>query len=106
MAALADAGYVQTSRTRNADDRQEFFNQANARMLPCLDSQANFVMVDAGGRADAVVAHFAANRILLPSARFRRSDKSIRVSIGRSSGNARILARVGPHVGPQDVDVS
>jgi histidinol-phosphate aminotransferase len=30
-AALDDRGYVQASRTRNADDRQEFFNQANAR---------------------------------------------------------------------------
>ena len=84
VAALDDAGYVQTSRTRNADDRQEFFNQANARMLPCLDSQANFVMVDAGGRADAVVAHFAANRILLPSP-FPPLGQHVRVSIGRSA---------------------
>jgi histidinol-phosphate aminotransferase len=84
VAALDDAGYVQASRTRNADDRQEFFNQANARMLPCLDSQANFVMVHGNGRADAAIAHFTANRILLPSP-FPPLDQYIRVSIGTSA---------------------
>jgi histidinol-phosphate aminotransferase len=83
VAALDDDGYVQLSRTRNADDRQEFFNQANARMLPCLDSQANFVMVHTGGRAE-VVGHFAANRILLPSP-FPPLGQYVRVSIGRSA---------------------
>lgn len=29
VAALGDTGYVRASRTRNADDRQEFFNQAS-----------------------------------------------------------------------------
>jgi histidinol-phosphate aminotransferase len=81
VAALGDPGYIQASRIRNADHRQEFFNQANARMLRCLDSQANFVMLAAGRSADAVVAHFAAHRIVLP-APFPLLEEYVRVSIG------------------------
>jgi histidinol-phosphate aminotransferase len=84
VAALDDTGYVQASRTRNADDRQEFFNQANARMLRCLDSQANFVMVHANGSAEAVVAHFRANHILLPDP-FPPLEQYVRVSLGTPS---------------------
>jgi len=83
VAALDDTGYVQASRTRNADDRQEFLNQANARMLRCLDSQANFVMVQASGLAEAVVAHFAASQISLPRP-FPPLEQYVRVSIGTS----------------------
>jgi histidinol-phosphate aminotransferase len=84
VAALDDTGYVQACRTRNADDRQEFFNQANARMLRCLDSQANFVMVHANGSAEAVVAHFRANHILLPDP-FPPLEQYVRVSLGTPS---------------------
>jgi histidinol-phosphate aminotransferase len=81
VAALGDSEYVQASRTRNADDRQEFFNQANARMLRCLDSQANFVMLDTSGVAHPVAPHFAANRIVLPPP-FSPLEQYVRVSIG------------------------
>jgi histidinol-phosphate aminotransferase len=83
-AALDDAGYVQASRERNADNRQEFFNQAHARMLRCLDSQANFVMVDADGQAGAVFSHFATNQMLLP-APFPLFEQYVRVSIGTAA---------------------
>ena len=66
IAALDDGEYVRASRTRNTDDRQGFFNQANARMLRWLDSQANFVMLSANGSPEAVIEHFAGNRIALP----------------------------------------
>ena len=81
IAALEDGKHVQTSRMKNADDRQEFFNQANARMLRWLDSQANFVMVTGTGSPDPVIAHFAANRISLPRP-FAPLDQYIRVSLG------------------------
>jgi histidinol-phosphate/aromatic aminotransferase/cobyric acid decarboxylase-like protein len=67
IAALEDGPYVQTSRMRNADERQEFFNQANARMLRWLDSQTNFVMLSVIGSPDPVIAHFAANRSPCPA---------------------------------------
>ena len=45
-AALDDVEYVRIGVKRNTDDRQEFMNQANARMLRCIDSQTNFVMMN------------------------------------------------------------
>ena len=78
-AALADTDYVRASRIRNADDRQEFFNQANARMVRWIDSQTNFVMLNVGRPAEQVVTHFKSNRILLPEPRF---DKYVRVTLG------------------------
>src|SRR2546429_13391 len=36
--ALADTAHVKKIAHLNSNDRQEFFNQANARMLRCLDS--------------------------------------------------------------------
>ena len=81
VAALDDTEYVQAIRTRNTDERQEFFNQANARMLRWIDSQTNFVMLDVSGLADAVVPHFAASRIVLPRP-FPPLEQYVRVSIG------------------------
>jgi histidinol-phosphate aminotransferase len=79
-AALDDTGHVRTSLSRNADDRQEFMNQATARMLR-LDSLTNFVMIDTGRPAIEVVEHFRKHGILVagPVPGF---DKDIRVSLG------------------------
>lgn len=79
-AALDDSGHVRTSVIRNTDDRQEFLNQATARMLR-LDSLTNFVMVDTGRPALEVLEHFRKHGILLggPVPEF---DKHIRVSLG------------------------
>jgi histidinol-phosphate aminotransferase len=79
-AALDDTAHVRTSVTRNTDDRQEFLNQATARMLR-LDSLTNFVMVDTGRPALEVVEHFRKHGILVagPVPSF---DKDIRVSLG------------------------
>ena len=81
VAALGDSEYVRVSRLRNADDRQEFFNQANARMVRWIDSQTNFVMINADRPAEQVVAHFESNRILLPQP-YARFEKYVRVSLG------------------------
>jgi histidinol-phosphate aminotransferase len=40
-AALEDSAYVRMAAKRNSDDRQEFMNQVNARMLRAIDSHAN-----------------------------------------------------------------
>jgi histidinol-phosphate aminotransferase len=84
MAALADIDYVRASRIRNADDRQEFFNQANARMARWIDSQTNFVMLNADRPAEQVVAHFDSNQILL-SRPYAGFEKNVRVSLGTSA---------------------
>jgi histidinol-phosphate aminotransferase len=79
-AALDDTEYVRTSVNRNTDDRQEFFNQATARMLR-PDSVTNFVMLDTGRGAVEVVEHFR-NHGILVSGPFQGFDQNIRVSLG------------------------
>jgi histidinol-phosphate aminotransferase len=91
-ASLADVDHVRMSAARNRDARQEFFNQANARMLRVIDSHANFVMLDVlppmgpviphkGRPAEAVLAHFATEEVVLPPV-FGAMDQHIRVSLG------------------------
>jgi len=79
--ALGDTEHVVESVKRNADDRQEFFNQANARMVRGFDSHANFVMINTGRRAVEVVEHFRKNNIALPPP-IPSFDEHIRVSLG------------------------
>ena len=78
-AALDDTAHVRTSVTRNTDDRQEFLNQATARMLR-LDSLTNFVMVGTGRPAVEVVDHFRKHDILV-SGPVPGFEKDIRVSL-------------------------
>jgi histidinol-phosphate aminotransferase len=81
VAALDDVEHVRMSASRNTDDRQEFFNQANARMLRWIDSQTNFVMLHCARPAVEVIEHFEKHEILVgpPIPAF---EKSIRISLG------------------------
>jgi len=81
IAALNDVDHVRMSVSRNADDRQEFFNQANARMLRAIDSQTNFVMLNTERGAFEVVEHFKRHHVLV-SGPIPSFDKYIRVSLG------------------------
>jgi histidinol-phosphate aminotransferase len=80
-AALDDSEHVGQSISRNLDDRQEFLNQANARMIRSIDSRANFVMLDAARPATDIVEHFRANEILV-SGPVPGFVNHIRVSMG------------------------
>jgi histidinol-phosphate aminotransferase len=89
VAALDDVEHVRVSASRNTDARQEFFNQANARMLRWIDSQTNFVMLHGAHPAVArpaveVIEHFKEHEILVgpPIPSF---EKSIRVSLGTAA---------------------
>jgi histidinol-phosphate aminotransferase len=80
-AALDDPGYVRTTVNTIGDERQEFLNQANARMLRSIDSLTNFVMLNTGRPSTEVVDHFARHRILVAGP-VPGYDKYIRVSLG------------------------
>jgi len=84
IAALDDSDHVRMNVLRNADDRQEFFNQANARMLRPIDSQTNFVLLDTERPAAGIVEHFRINGVLV-SGPFAAFDTHIRVSLGTPS---------------------
>ena len=79
--ALDDLEHVRTSARRNQDDRQEFCNQANARMLRTIDSHTNFVMLHVSRPAVETVEHFRKNGVLVAGP-FPEFDKYIRVSLG------------------------
>jgi histidinol-phosphate aminotransferase len=83
-AALDDRDYLSSCVDRIADDRQEFLNQANARMLRSIDSLTNFVMLDTGRPSRDVVAHFAKHRILVAGS-LKGFENYIRVSLGTAA---------------------
>src|SRR5262245_10395442 len=80
-AAVEDTEHVQLTVQRNGNHRQEFFNQANARMLRTIDSQANFVMLNTNRPAGEIVEHFKTNRVLIAGP-FPGYDTYVRVSLG------------------------
>jgi histidinol-phosphate aminotransferase len=80
-AALADSAYVQMAAKRNADDRQEFMNQVNARMLRAIDSHANFVLMNPLRPVSEVIPHLEKGNVLVAPP-IPVMDKYIRVSLG------------------------
>jgi len=81
LAALDDAPSVAEFIKRNEDARQEFFNQAMARMLKPIDSHTNFVMMNTHHPAEQAIEHFRKNNVLI-GRRFPAMDSYIRVSFG------------------------
>ncbi len=80
-AALDDVDYVRLGVNRNADDRQEFMRQANARSLHPIDSQTNFVMFDPLRPPDLVIDHLKEHNILI-GPKYPALANYIRVSLG------------------------
>ena len=81
MAALDETDSVRLSVKRNADIRQEFFNQATARMLKPIDSHANFVMMNIYHPVEEIIERFRKQNVLI-GRRFPAMDTYIRVSLG------------------------
>ena len=80
-AALDDSDYVRLSSTRNEDQRQEFYNQTNARMLRQIDSHTNFVFTKTGLPSPQVIEHFERNGVTLGPV-VPEMDRYVRVAIG------------------------
>ena len=81
IAALKDTAYVAVAAKRNSDDRQEFMNQVNARMLRAIDSHANFVLMNPLRPVSEVIPHLEKNNVLVAPP-IPAMDKYIRVSLG------------------------
>jgi histidinol-phosphate aminotransferase len=80
-AALKDNAFVERAVKRNRDDRQEFFNQAQARMLKPLDSHTNFYFMDVARPARDIIAHFQKHNIMI-GPEFPSMSTFIRVTFG------------------------
>jgi len=81
IAAIEEQAYVKKIIARVANDRQEFYNQANARMLRCLDSMTNFVMLKTAMSGKQVAEHLKEKGILV-AMEYPGFDNYIRVSLG------------------------
>jgi histidinol-phosphate aminotransferase len=79
--AIEDQAYMKNILARITDDRQEFYNQANARMLRSLDSVTNFVMLKTTCLGTEVAAQLQEKGILVASG-YASFDHYIRVSLG------------------------
>ena len=64
-AALADRDHIESCTNRNFNDRQEFMNQVNARMLRALDSHTNFVCLNVMRPAVEISEHYTRNNFVL-----------------------------------------
>ena len=80
-AAIEDQAYVKEILARIADDRQEFYNQANARMLRSLDSVTNFVMLKTTRLGTEVAKELREKGVLVASG-YAGFENYIRVSLG------------------------
>ena len=81
LAAWNDTESVRTGAARNANDRQEFFNQAKRRGLAVIPSETNFVMVQSGRPAQDVIDHFKKNNVLIGRP-FPPLTDYVRISLG------------------------
>jgi histidinol-phosphate aminotransferase len=81
LAALSDSRYVEKIAAVNSNDRQEFLNQVNARMLRCLDSHTNFVFLRTEASGKEVAEMLRAQGVLV-GAGYPCFEKHIRVSLG------------------------
>jgi histidinol-phosphate aminotransferase len=64
-AALQDREHIESCTNRNFNDRQEFMNQVNARMLRALDSHTNFICLNVMRPAAEISEHYARNNFVL-----------------------------------------
>jgi histidinol-phosphate aminotransferase len=64
-ATLADREHLEICVDRNFNDRQEFMNQVNARMLRALDSHSNFVCLNVMRPAVEISEHYSKNNFVL-----------------------------------------
>src|SRR5262249_829564 len=81
-AALDDDVWLRAYILRNINERQEFFNKMNARMISGVGSHTNFILARSGRPAADVIRHFRDNGILIgrdvPS-----MPRYVRVSLGK-----------------------
>ena len=65
LAALSDTEFTATCVHRNENDRQEFVNQVNARMLRVLDSHTNFACLNVMRPAKEIIEQYHKNDVFL-----------------------------------------
>jgi len=65
LAALGDQQHLDNTVKKIFNDRQEFMNQVNARMLRALDSHANFVCLNVMRPAAEIAEHYRKHNVIV-----------------------------------------
>jgi histidinol-phosphate aminotransferase len=89
--AVDDADYVRLAVKRNSDDRQEFMNQVNIRMLRALDSHTNFVAVNPMRPPEQVIEHLKTHNVLIGPL-IPAMPKYVRISLGTPADMEKLWA--------------
>ena len=82
IVALGDREHIADCVRRNRDDRQEFVNQVNARMLRVLDPHANFACLNVMRPAREILEHYSKHKVRL-GPEIPSMPNYVRVSFGR-----------------------
>jgi len=99
VAALQDSSHVARCVRQNQNDRQEFVNQVNARMLRVLDSHTNFACLNVMRPAKEIIEHYRKNDVVLPD-EIPHLPTYVRVSFGLAPEMAefwRVWDLLGSH---------
>lgn len=81
IAAVQDKSHIERCVRQNQDDRQEFINQVNARMLRVLDSHTNFACLNVMRPSREIIEHYKKNNVILDS-EVSNMPNYVRVSLG------------------------
>jgi histidinol-phosphate/aromatic aminotransferase/cobyric acid decarboxylase-like protein len=82
---------VRLAVKRNSDDRQEFMNQVNIRMLRALDSHTNFVAVNPMRPPEQVIEHLKTHNVLIGPL-IPAMPKYVRISLGTPADMEKLWA--------------
>lgn len=84
ITSLDDGAALRAAIQRNADDRQEFINEATGRRLKPLPSHTNFMTFDTTVPAMHVVEHFKKHDVLIAGP-FPNLNRYVRVSLAKEN---------------------
>lgn len=88
VAALDDTVGTRAAIERNVEVRLRFHNEAVARRLKPIPSQANFTMLETGHRVQDLIEHFRRNQILIGRP-FPPMNTYARISLGTAAEMTR-----------------
>ncbi|MFQ5915017.1 MAG: histidinol-phosphate transaminase [Nitrospinota bacterium] len=95
LAALEDEEHYRKSREFIIGERKFLEAGLRERGIRHVPSQANFILIEIGGRADAVFEHLLDRGILARAGRGFGAPGTIRISVGTREENERVLEALG-----------
>lgn len=90
-AALDDTGHVQRSLANNAEGMEYLIRALDEIGLPCISSQANFLLIDTGRDCRSVFEKLLSKGIIVRTGDVYGYPRHIRVTVGRPQDNARFV---------------